>query len=442
MYDVVIIGAGIGGLICGCGLAKYGYQVVMLEQHSMVGGCCTSFRRGGFHFDAGAHLLSGCGSGGALYRILKNLEAKTDLIKVNDYERININNICYEYPTTLMGLKKYLCELQPHESENIYRFFKDIRSKKIKDRLKDISYTVFLDRYFDSKIIKTILSAMWLYLGNEPSRLCALDAVDVFYSYWNEGTYYPQGGAQTFVENIAQKFVETGGRILLSKKAIRIEKIKQGYEIIDHTGQVYQAEFVVNNSDFKSFFKSCGANVKLNAIAADLFNHGKESIAFFCSYWGIHCDDSYVQSKSGWYIDEKQGTTFLITIPSLTDRSICPDKCHIIDVFTPCDGRDKKVQLERQKMLIESIFINIESKVIQVETANYKTFERYTSNYHGCAYGWDHSVTKEGNRRLPYLIGNNIYQVGHWAESGSGVMAAAISGQLVAQKISGREGLF
>jgi len=51
-YDAVIIGSGIGGLITANLLAKGGLRVLLVEQHYMVGGYCSSFRRGGYTFDA------------------------------------------------------------------------------------------------------------------------------------------------------------------------------------------------------------------------------------------------------------------------------------------------------------------------------------------------------------------------------------------------------
>ena len=37
-YDVIVIGAGIGGLTCGALLAKNGLSVLVIEQHSRPGG--------------------------------------------------------------------------------------------------------------------------------------------------------------------------------------------------------------------------------------------------------------------------------------------------------------------------------------------------------------------------------------------------------------------
>ena len=54
-YDVIVIGAGIGGLTCGALLAKNGFKTLVLEQHTVPGGYCTSFQRKGFTFDAAVH---------------------------------------------------------------------------------------------------------------------------------------------------------------------------------------------------------------------------------------------------------------------------------------------------------------------------------------------------------------------------------------------------
>jgi all-trans-retinol 13,14-reductase len=78
-YDVIVIGAGLGGLTCGALLAKNGFKTLVLEQHTAPGGYCTSFKRKGFTFDAAVHFLEGAGYGGFLYRILSGLEIENEL---------------------------------------------------------------------------------------------------------------------------------------------------------------------------------------------------------------------------------------------------------------------------------------------------------------------------------------------------------------------------
>src|SRR5437899_11776308 len=61
-YDAIVIGAGIGGLICANLLTRAGLKVLLIEQHYMVGGYCSTFRRAGYTFDAATHF----------YRLLGN----------------------------------------------------------------------------------------------------------------------------------------------------------------------------------------------------------------------------------------------------------------------------------------------------------------------------------------------------------------------------------
>src|SRR3989338_3180573 len=73
-YDVVIIGAGISGLIAGNYLAQSGLKVFIAEQHYAVGGGCSYFKRNGYTFECGAHSLGSCRNpDGYLYKIFNEL---------------------------------------------------------------------------------------------------------------------------------------------------------------------------------------------------------------------------------------------------------------------------------------------------------------------------------------------------------------------------------
>ena len=56
-YDVIVVGAGNGGLTAAATCAKAGYKVLVLEKHNLPGGCATSFVRGRFEFEPSLHEL-------------------------------------------------------------------------------------------------------------------------------------------------------------------------------------------------------------------------------------------------------------------------------------------------------------------------------------------------------------------------------------------------
>jgi hypothetical protein len=96
VVDVVVIGAGIGGLCCAAVSALYGHEVLCVEAHDTPGGVAHSFRRrssssgGGafFEFDSGPSLLSGMSSKGSTNPLRQVLDALdvADLVKWQQYD--------------------------------------------------------------------------------------------------------------------------------------------------------------------------------------------------------------------------------------------------------------------------------------------------------------------------------------------------------------------
>jgi all-trans-retinol 13,14-reductase len=128
-YDVIVIGAGIGGLTCAAFLAKEGLSVLVAEQHSKPGGYCTSFKRKGFTFDVGIDFIMGVESDGVLSRILEELgiKSKIEFIELSPLTRI----IGADYnilSTPLKGLAYELKKMFTNEGSAIDTFLKECKS--------------------------------------------------------------------------------------------------------------------------------------------------------------------------------------------------------------------------------------------------------------------------------------------------------------------------
>ena len=91
-YDVIVIGAGNGGLTAGAQLAAKGTKVLVLEQHNLPGGFASSFVRGRFEFEPSLHELCDVGpthDKGSVRTLLEDdLGASVDFVRVPEAYRL------------------------------------------------------------------------------------------------------------------------------------------------------------------------------------------------------------------------------------------------------------------------------------------------------------------------------------------------------------------
>ena len=128
-YDVVVIGAGNGGLTAALSLAKKGCRVLMLERHNVPGGCATSFIRGRFEFEVALHQLSGMGTEaqpGPLRAALGKLGVldKVEFVEMKNLYRITLpGTLDLTLKADRSEIVRVLKERFPAEAANIDRFF-------------------------------------------------------------------------------------------------------------------------------------------------------------------------------------------------------------------------------------------------------------------------------------------------------------------------------
>ena len=90
-YDVIVVGAGNGGLAAAANTAKAGLKTLLLEKHNLPGGCATSFRRGRFEFEPSLHELCSVGTAekpNTVYKVLDDLGAKINWEYEHDIFRV------------------------------------------------------------------------------------------------------------------------------------------------------------------------------------------------------------------------------------------------------------------------------------------------------------------------------------------------------------------
>lgn len=136
-YDVVIIGSGLGGLVCAHILSKAGKHVLVLEKEVQPGGCLQSYRRDGLAFDTGFHYVGGLDEGQALHAVFKmlgltelpwlRLDEAFDRIRIGEQEFFFLQGydsfteaLGAHFPDEREALRQYAGLLQRAEKEQLY----------------------------------------------------------------------------------------------------------------------------------------------------------------------------------------------------------------------------------------------------------------------------------------------------------------------------------
>ncbi len=461
-YDVAIIGAGIGGLIAGCYLAKEKLKVLIVEQHDKPGGYCTSFTRKGYSFDVGVHYLGGIKKG-ILRTILTDLDLK-DKIKFNQFDPTDkiitpeASTYIHANPkNTIEGLKYNFSG----EKKNIDAFFNFIRQdnfSNIYKKTRKLTFKYILDEFFKNRALKATLNALLRNIGLSSNEASALAFIILFREYILDPGYYPIGGIQKFPDILMEDFRKSGGNIILSQKVERIlVKNNKAMGILLKNGNRINSNYVISNADARETF-----NKLLNKKTAEsrLINKLRISPSTFVVYLGLN-EDFKKQAKdlcSIWpfftynlkktpvlsqsEIIERRAFLSLVTFPGFHNHT---DKL-TAQLFT-LTSYGTKIFWDKNKngfsdSLIkeaEKLMPSLKNYITEKEVATPITCERYTSNSLGSSFGWASTVKQNNASVFPAKTSlKGLFLVGHWNTVGTGqggVPKSAFSGRRTANLV-------
>ncbi|MFH1245787.1 MAG: NAD(P)/FAD-dependent oxidoreductase, partial [Candidatus Omnitrophota bacterium] len=259
-YHIIIIGAGIAGLTCGCYLAKEGFKVLIVEQHYKAGGYCSSFERNGYKFDVGVHYLGGI-KRTFLRRILEELELSGEIkfFRFDPTDKLVMpDRVAYIRANPFETIKEFQNSFK-EERNNLEAFFNFIMQEdfyKIYTKAKRLSFQDILDNFFKDYKLKATLEILLCNFGLPANRMSALTGIILYRDYILDGGYYPAGGMQGFTGAFVNKYKSYGGELLLCEKVKQITA--QGGEIkgvVLADGRQLKADVVVSNADATLTFK-------------------------------------------------------------------------------------------------------------------------------------------------------------------------------------------
>ena len=269
--NVVIIGAGLGGLFTGAILAKEGLHVTLLEKNATIGGGLQTFKRFGEVFDTGMHIVGGLNKGGNIRRICDYLgiSAGIRLKKVDadcsDRLYFAEDRTYYTIANGREGFVSSLAESFPEERENLTRYVDALycmTDKVDQFNLRPstgqmslfagsndflLSANEFIAKYVSNEKLQSILAYMNPLYGGVKDKTPAYVHAIISTLYIN-GTSRFVGGSSHLADLLAKVVTDHGGEVLTNNG---VEWIEVQERMVQHVrtvkGDIFTADYYISD---------------------------------------------------------------------------------------------------------------------------------------------------------------------------------------------------
>jgi prolycopene isomerase len=480
-YDVVVIGAGMGGISAGALLAKEGKSVLVLEQAEAPGGYMHAFKRGPYTWDPAVHVFPQGHDEALPVALFEHLGVR-DRVRMIPFEHnysAVFPDLTIQAPFGLEEYADYHGELFPEQRDAIVRFVNTCRDvhwqahnlppvlgvrglgsaaeenpalfKYIRATLQDV-----LDEHFDDPQLKGVMSAIWPYPGAPPSRLSFVTFATTL-SVYLDGAFYCEGSFQSMVDAFVAALEANGGELAVDSRVERIllEDGRATGVRLDG-GEEVRAGAIVSNADAKLTFEQMVGLEHLPGGFVKRHMRMKPSLSAVVVFTGTSLDfpagglahevfnyRHYDQEDVHKDIREGRPGGTWASVPTMLDASLAPDGEHavILSSMAAYDiGRPWEENIEGfvDELVgdFEKVFPGLRDSITFQEAATPVTMERFCLNNKGAAYAWENTPAQTGGKRSPHLTPiEGLYLSGHWTQPGSGSLRAMVSGVHTTQLI-------
>ncbi len=479
-YDTIIIGSGVSGMTAGIILASEGEKILILEQHTIMGGLMQTFERGGMRFPTGVHRVGSLKRGQSLWYYMKYLGILDHLALVR------MNRDCFEkyifpdrefcIPEGYDSYVERLSEYFPKERKNIQSYVSDM--KKIvgsiayynpsvnpeKELSLDFTGSVgdFLNEKGMSGELKQVILGNHALYGLSEKECPLLTHIVVSHSYLNSSFRIneektPLAGA------FEKRFSSLGGMIRTKARVAAVMTDKgRATGVVLQNGKQIRGKKVIFTGHPSAILDLCPGSLFRPAFKKRLLGiENTPGIFGMALAWNkencpvkdkdIYIFDSW-QARDGYgreglALGKTPGTIFLSALPDNGGS-----RCHVTALTSTAPREARRFLLDRMKnkkslynpakqaagrtiiKKLEEVWPGVHKHIKVMDIYTPATFARYTLSPEGSAYGIKkkadnfmasmfHPVTKVKNL---FLTGQSIGINGIHGSLASSVMLCSI----------------
>jgi phytoene dehydrogenase-like protein len=380
-YDVVVIGAGVGGLTAAALLSKAGLSVCVFEKEPHTGGYLAGFRRKQFVFDTAIHWLNQYGPGGILDKLFKAIgndhprafeQQRIRRYKGDDFDYLLTNKpdvfrdqLIRDFPEEKKGIERLFLKARKIglSFKNYNRVFISEETMTVFQKMKNkirllnfaipfIPYLSFsgekgmkkgLDRFFKNARLQKIFSGEQELLG------CL---IPIGWSYFNDFQNPPKGGSQVipqWLEHVI-KYYENPVCLQCKVNEVFVDQGKCRGIQVEHKGQIYNigSKYIIATCDIETLYEKMLPSsaipeaLKKKLKRADIYSSSiTVSLALDCSAESLGFNEELIhlvdenQSFSDQSGGDPQRSEISILAPSVRDKSLAPENHGTLTLYMP-----------------------------------------------------------------------------------------------------------
>lgn len=493
MKKVVIIGSGFAGISAASFMAKAGWDVTVLEKHTMPGGRARMFSEAGFTFDMGP---SWYWMPDVFERYFNCFEKKVSdyyqLERLDPSYRVYWQNGPMDIPADYEALMQFFESLEKGAAEKLDAFMKEAAYKYEVGINKLVhkpgrSLTEFIDmdlakgvlkldvftsmkkhisKYFKHPQLRFLMEFPVLFLGALPEDTPALYSL-MNYADIKLGTWFPKGGMYAIVEGMHKLATEMGVKFHFNQNVVSIDIVdgnaktvtaKSVFEDQSEIISVFEADVVIGGADYHFIEQellplNCRSyneeywNTRIMAPSCLLYYVGINKKLMNILHHSLFFDVDFDLHGTEIYSDPQWPTEplFYVSATSVTDENLAPENCENLFFLIPVaaglvgdteelrENYFEKIIKRFEELTGEKIF----DSIIYKKSYSVSDFISDYNAFKGNAYGLANTLMQTAILKpsIKSKKVSNLFYTGQLTVPGPGVPPALISGEVVAKEI-------
>lgn len=441
VYDFVIIGSGLGGLVCAAILAKEGHSVIVLEKNHQIGGHLQVYSRNKSIFDTGVHYVGSLDEGENLYQFfkylgildklkIKRLDPIFDVIRFADgaeypyaqgFEAFSENLIAH-FPEEKVAIETYCAKILEICSQfPLFNLRTSTDGFYLQNEILTLNAHDYIASLTENVRLRNVLAGSnLLYAGSRRKTPFYVHAL-IMKSYLSGAYKCIDGGSQIAIQ-LSRVIRQHGGQVLRYKKVVSAEYNEAGLVsgVVLENGEVIAGRQFISNlhpavtidifgeERFLNVYKNRIQGLE-NSVSTFLVHFTFHEKSFPYLNYNIYLHDTDNVWETADYVEDgKWPQTSFICTPYISRTGQFADSMSVMTymktsefepwldssstVAEPGERAAGYIAFKKEKeqqvvQKLEGVFPGISAKIKAIHSATPLTFRDYIGTKDGAMYG-------------------------------------------------------